>query len=238
MPSATSLHRRLAPLAGVSIAPLAGVSIALVSACLLPAAAGAAGFSGSFNPANWSIVNVGGGAPDQTLSGNGNPPDYTCDPNPPYQVACAENVDALSGAVDVVGSASGYTGGGAPGPARTTTWTVTNGAQITDLSFNWRLTTYGALASNQSVSYLIGGIETPLGSSDGNNGSVTNIALAAGETFGFRVRTSDNTGDYGVLSITGFDAVIRVPAPLPMAGGIAAFSWSRRLRSRIRQPHS
>jgi hypothetical protein len=120
MLSAAPLHRRLAP--------LAGVSIALIGTCLLPAAAGAAGFSGSFDPANWSIVNVGGGAPDQTLSGNGNPPDYTCDPNPPYQVACAENVDAISGAVDVVGSASGYTGGGASGPARTTTWTVTNGA--------------------------------------------------------------------------------------------------------------
>ena len=146
------------------------MSIALIGTCLLPAAAGAAGFSGSFNPANWSIVNVGGGVPDQTLSGSGDPPDYTCDPNPPYQVACAENVDAISGAVDVVGSASGYPGGGASGPARTTTWTVTNGAQISDLSFNWVLTTYASGARNQSVSYLIGGIETPLGSNDGNNG--------------------------------------------------------------------
>lgn len=226
MLSAAPLHRRLAP--------LAGVSIALIGTCLLPAAAGAAGFSGSFNPANWSIVNVGGGL-DQTLSGSGNPPGYTCVGN---QVACAEQVDANTGAVDVVGSVVNLPGGGTSATARTTTWTVTNGAQISDLSFNWRLTTYGSGASNQSVSYLIGGIETPLGSSNGNNGSVTNIALAAGETFGFRVTTSDNTGDYGVLSITGFDAAIRVPAPLPMAGGIAAFSWSRRLRSRIRQPHS
>jgi|LakMenE18May11ns_1017448.scaffolds.fasta_scaffold9949948_5 hypothetical protein len=229
MLSAAPLHRRLAPLA-----PLAGVSIALVSACLLPAAAGAAGFSGSFNPANWSIVNVGGGL-DQTLSGSGTPPGYTCVGN---QVACAEQVDANTGAVDVVGSVVNLPGGGTSTTARTTTWTVTNGAQISDLSFNWRLTTYGSGASNQRVSYLIGGIETPLGSSDGNNGSVTNIALAAGQTFGFRVSTIDNTGDYGVLSITGFDAAIRVPAPLPMAGGIAAFSWSRRLRSRIRQPNS
>ena len=229
MPSATSLHRRLAP--------LAGVSIALIGTCLLPAAAGAAGFSGSFNPANWSIVNVGGGVPDQTLSGSGDPPDYTCVGD---QVACAEGVDATTGAVDVVGSvyAPPIPGGGASATARTTTWTVTNGAQISDLSFSWVLTTYASGASNQSVSYLIGGIETPLGSSDGSNGSVTNIALAAGETFGFRVSTSDNTGDYGMLSITDFDAVIRVPAPLPMAGGIAAFSWSRRLRSRIRQPNS
>ena len=226
MLSAAPLHRRLAP--------LAGVSNALIGTCLLPAAAGAAGFSGSFNPANWSIVNVGGGL-DQTLSGSGNPPGYTCVGN---QVACAEQVDANTGAVDVVGSVVNLPGGGTSATARTTTWTVTNGAQNSDLSFNWRLTTYGSGASNQSVSYLIGGIETPLGSSNGNNGSVTNIALAAGETFGFRVTTSDNTGDYGVLSITGFDAAIRVPAPLPMAGGIAAFSWSRRLRSRIRQPHS
>jgi hypothetical protein len=226
MLSAAPLHYRLAP--------LTGVSIALVSACLLPAAAGAAGFSGSFNPANWSIVNVGGGL-DQTLSGSGNPPGYTCVGN---QVACAEQVDANTGAVDVVGSVVNKPGGGTSATARTTTWTVTNGAQSSVLSFNWALATYASGASNQSASYLIGGIETPLDSSDGSSGSVTNIALAAGQTFGFRVSTTDNTGDYGLLSITGFEAAITVPAPLPMAGGFAAFSWSRRLRSRIRQPNS
>jgi hypothetical protein len=226
MTTATSRHRRLAP--------ITRLGVALIGTCLLPAAAGAAGVSGSFDPANWSIVNVGGGL-DQTLSGSGNPPDYTCVGN---QVACAEGVDATTGAVDVVGSVLNSPGGGTTATARTTTWTVTNGAQISDLSFNWALATNAPGASNQSVSYLIGGIETPLGSNDGNNGSVTNIALAAGQTFGFRVTTTDNTGDYGVLSITRFDAVIRVPAPLPLAGAIAAFSWSRRLRSRTRQPNS
>jgi hypothetical protein len=226
MPSATSRHRRLDP--------LAGVSIALVSACMLPAAAGAAGFSGSFNPANWSIVNTTNGTVDLPLLAS---PDYVC--GNVNSVACVENLSAASGAVDVVGSISGQTGGGASGQFRTTTWTVTNGAQSSVLRFNWLLTNNPVSATNQTAYYVIGGTETTLGSSNGDNGSLTNIALAAGETFGFRVSTSDNTGEFGVLSITGFDAAaISIPAPLPMAGGFAAFSWSRRLRSRIRQPNS
>ena len=227
MTTATPRHRLLAT--------LAGLSAALIGSCLLPDAARAAGFSGSFDPANWSIVNFGGGDPDQTLSGSGTPPDYTCATN---QVACAEQVDANTGGVDVVGSTVSATGGGSTATPRTTTWTVTNGAQSSVLSFNWALATFTSGAGNQSVSYLIDGIETLLGSTDGNGGLLQNIPLGAGQTFGFRVTTSDNTGDYGVLSITGFDAVntpASVPGPLPIAGGIAAFSWSRRLRSRIRQ---
>jgi len=232
MLSATPLHRRRAP--------LVGVGIALVSACLLPAAAGAAGFTGSFEPANWSIVNVGGGAPDQTLSGSGSPPAYTCATD---QVACAENVDPVTGSVDVVGSTLSSPGGGSTQTARTTTWTVTNGAESSTLGFLWAFgTPSSAGATNLSAWYLVGTNATQLTATDGDFGSVSNITLAAHETFGFRVTTADNTGDYGVLSITNFTATTtsasEVPAPLPLAGAAAAFSWSRRLRSRIRQPLS
>jgi hypothetical protein len=217
------------------LASLAGLGIAVIGSCLLPATVHAAGFSGSFYPANWSIANVGGGAPDQTLFGSGSPPQYTC--NPSQQVACAENIDAVSGAVDVVGSVSGQPGGETAGLSRTTTWTVTNGGQETVLSFDWALATFASGATNQSVSYLIGGTENFLSSSDGDSGSLYNISLAAGETFGFRVSTTDNTGDYGVLSISNFTAT-SVPGPLPLAGGIAAFRWSRRLRRRCRERQS
>ena len=235
MTTAPSRHHRLAT--------LAGLSVALIGPCLLPAGARAAGFSGSFDPANWSIVNTTAGVNDQTLSaGSGIPPAYTCGSTNANDVACAEQVDASTGSVDVVGSVSGFNGGGTANTIRTTTWTVTNGAQSSVLSFSWALATLASpTAGNQSVSYLIGAIETPISSTAGDAGSLTNITVGASETFGFRVTTADNISDYGVLTISAFDAVnspVSVPGPLPLAGGIAAFSWSRRLRSRIRQRNS
>ena len=222
MLSAAPLHRRLGP--------LAGVGIALVSACLLPAAAGAAGFSGSFDPANWSIVNTTDGSVDQTLSGSGSPPAYTCTET--NDVACAENVDATNGGVDVVGSVAGFDGGGTGNTARTTTWTVTNGAQPSTLMFSWAFATLPTeSATKQSAWYLVGTNATQLTASGGGSGSVSNISLAPFETFGFRVSTDDNIGDYGVLSITNFTAT-EVPAPLPLTGAAATFHWSRRLRRR------
>jgi hypothetical protein len=222
MLSAAPLHRRLAP--------LVGVGIALVSACLLPAAAGAAGFSGSFDPANWSIVNTTEGSVDQTLSGSGSTPEYTC--TEINDVACAENVDATNGGVDVVGSVAGFDGGGTGNTARTTTWTVTNGAQPSTLMFSWAFATLPTeSATKQSAWYLVGTTATQLTASGGGSGSVSNISLAPFETFGFRVSTDDNIGDYGVLSITNFTAT-EVPAPLPLTGAAATFHWSRRLRRR------
>lgn len=223
MLSAAPLHRRLAP--------LVGVGIALVSACLLPAAAGAAGFSGSFDPANWSIVNTTAGSVDQTLSGSGSTPEYTCFQT--NEVACAENVDATTGGVDVVGSVAGFDGGGTGDTARTTTWTVTNGAQPSTLMFSWAFATLPTeSATKQSAWYLVETTATQLTASGGGSGSVINISLAPFETFGFRVSTDDNIGDYGVLSITNFTAATEVPAPLPLTGAAATFHWSRRLRRR------
>jgi hypothetical protein len=226
MTTATRRHRQLAP--------ITRLGVALIGTCLLPAAAGAAGFSGSFDPANWSIVNTTAGSVDQTLSGSGSPPAYTCAQT--NDVACAEYVDATNGGVEVVGSIAGFDGGGTGNTARTTTWTLTNGAQPSTLMFSWALATTLPSATNQSAWYLIGTNATQLTASDGDSGSVSNISLAPFETFGFRVSTTDNIGDFGVLSITNFTATptnaSEVPAPLPLAGAAAGFSWSRRLRRR------
>ena len=229
MTTATLLRR--------SLTPLEGLTLALITTALFPATVRAAGFSGSFDPGNWSIVNTTSGSIDQTLTSNGSPPttaaDYSC--GIVNDVACVENISASSGAVDVVGSVAGLTGGGTANTVRTTTWTVTNGSAAALLSFDWALNTVpNEDATNQTAFYLVGSSETLI-SSGANVGSFSGIALAPGESFGFRVTTTDNTGDYGILSITGFnDALeVQVPAPLPLAGGLAAFSWSRRLRRRI-----
>ena len=230
MTTATRRHRRLAP--------FTRLGVALIGTCLLPAAAGAAGFSGSFDPANWSIVNTTNGSVDQTLTSSGSPPvssaAYYCGIS--NQVACAQNVDATNGAVQVVGSIEGFNGGGTGNTDRTTTWTVTNGAQPSTLLFSWALATTPPSATNQSAWYLVGNNATQLTATDGDFGLVSNITLAPFETFGFRVSTTDNISDFGTLSITNFTATptaaSEVPAPLPLAGAIAAFSWSRRLRRR------
>jgi hypothetical protein len=49
--------------------------------------------------------------------------------------------------------------------------------------------------------------------------------------------TSNDTGNYAMALITSLtvEKVDPVPGPLPMAGAAAAFSWSRRLRGRIRR---
>ena len=214
------------------LTPLAGLTLALLGSCLLPAASRAAGFSGSFDPGNWSIVNTTNGVVDETLSSA----TYTCISGS-NDVACAENLSAASGGVDVIGSSSTeVNGGGTANTVRTTTWTVTNGSAPALLSFDLALSTYPSrVDADQTVSYLVGLSETIIGNSLGSLGSFSGIALAPRESFGFRVTTANNIGDYGILSISGFnDALeVQVPAPLPLAGGLAAFSWSRRLRRRI-----
>ena len=217
------------------LTPLAGLTLALITTALFPATVRAAGFSGSFDPGNWSIVNTTNGTIDQTLTSSGSPSEYTCFTI--NDVACVESLSAASGGVDVVGSSSTeVNGGGTANTVRTTTWTVTNGSAAALLSFDWALATLPTTtATTQTVSYLVGSTVTDISSSAGSSGSFTSIALAAGESFGFRVTTADNNGDYGTLSITNFTDAndVPVPGPLPLAGGIAAFSWSRRLRRRI-----
>ncbi len=72
MPSAA--RRSFGPAAVAGLSLLAVVT----SACVLPAGARAAGFSGSFDPANWSIVNTTNGVKDQILTSNGSPPLSQC----------------------------------------------------------------------------------------------------------------------------------------------------------------
>ena len=217
------------------LTPLAGLTLALITTALFPATVRAAGFSASFDPGNWSIVNTTNGTIDQTLTSSGSPSEYTCFTI--NDVACVESLSAASGGVDVVGSSSTeVNGGGTANTVRTTTWTVTNGSAPALLSFDLALSTFPSrVDADQTVSYLVGLSETIIGNSLGSLGSFSGIALAPRESFGFRVTTANNIGDYGTLSISGFnDALeVQVPAPLPLAGGLAAFSWSRRLRRRI-----
>lgn len=222
MPTTFPPISRLAMLAGAS--SLAGIT----SLVLCAPSARAAGFSGSFAPVNWILTNTN---PPESL----NSTQYTC--GVLNDVACVENIDPLTGAVDVVGSVSSQAGGGDPNTRRTTTWSLTNTGPNALINIDWALDAFGG--SNQSASYLVNLVDVVLSSVSGDSGNITNLPLASGANFGFRVTTTDNNGDPGILSITNFSATpitspTSVPGPLPLAGGVAAFGWSRRLRSRLR----
>lgn len=217
------------------VAALAGLSLGAV---LSPATAQAAGFVGSFDPSNWTLVNTSDDGTttviDQTLVGA----DAICGAT--NTVACVTYANQFGDAELRGSTASGSpapSGGGDVDALRTTTWQFTNpnppGWGDTTISFSWLFT--GDDSGSQTASYLLNGSETILSStSTGSPATITSLLLAPGQTFGFRITTYDNRGA-PQLNISSFSASAPVPGPLPMAGGAAAFAWSRRLRQRIRQ---
>jgi hypothetical protein len=61
------------------------------------------------------------------------------------------------------------------------------------------------------------------------------FTVTQGDTVRFGIYTQANTaGKLGSLTIDSFNITEPVPAPLPLLGAGAAFSWSRRLRRRIK----
>lgn len=80
--------------------------------------------------------------------------------------------------------------------------------------------------------YLTGGVFHKLADIDGQASSVS-FAVNAGELFGFRVGTADNTSEPGILTVMNFSAPegAAVPEPasvLMMAAGVAALVVGRR----------
>lgn len=87
--------------------------------------------------------------------------------------------------------------------------------------------------------YLISGVFTPIAASNGTVGTVS-FPISAGQIFGFRVQTIDNTGEPGILAISNFTApgVAAIPEPatcgltfLAGAGIVAA----RKRRARVKR---
>jgi len=91
--------------------------------------------------------------------------------------------------------------------------------------------TYNSLDSPgfDSAGYLIQGLFVQLTDTDGDSGSAS-FTVSAGDIFGFRVATLDNTQEPGVLMISEFAAsAVPEPATLPaVAAALAVAVWIRR----------
>jgi hypothetical protein len=218
-----------------NLSRLLQLAIAVPTSLVLPSAAQAAGLTGAFAPANWVLSNTNA---DQTFSS----PQNTCI-GLSYEVACVTINDALTGSFDLIGSADGFPGGdnanGATTTERSTTWELVNTGLPAQVSFKWL---FSSGEDNADIaSYLIGSSEYILSDVPTSIAAqIANLTIASNASIAFRVRTTDNSGNPGILSITDFGAVtmsgpIPVPAPLSLFGCAAAFRWSRKLRRRLDQ---
>lgn len=204
-----------------------------VSISLALASSGqAAGLSGEFSPEKWVLLNSNA---DQAFPA----PSNTCTALG-YAVACVNLVDEATGLFEVVGSAETYAGGAnAPGAVtseRSTSWYVTNLAVPQLVSFQWFFS--NGEDDTDIASYRIrDGItiaETELSTVPTSVAAVvSNLVIPANGSLAFQVRTTDNLGYPGILSISGFNAT-PVPGPLPIIGLAAGFGFTRKLRTRIR----
>jgi len=208
--------------------------IAVPISLALPSAGQAVGLTDAFAPEKWVLSNTNA---DQTFSS----PQNTCI-GLSYDVACVTINDAITGSFDVIGSADGFDGGantsGASTTDRTTTWKLVNTGLPAYVSFTWLFSNGDDNTDIASYlidnSDLIGNSETILSDvPTGIAAQIANLTVASNSSIAFRVRTADNSGNPGILSITNFEAV-PVPAPLPLLGVAAAFGFSRKLRKRIR----
>lgn len=106
------------------------------------------------------------------------------------------------------------------------------------VSFDWSYSSTDTL-SFDGFGYLLNGSFTQLADNGSQSTGFSQFNVLSGDTFGFRVFATDNTGGPGIATISNFAAptisnfAAPVPGPLPLLGVGAAFGYSRRLRRRI-----
>jgi hypothetical protein len=189
--------------------------------------------TGAFAPENWVLTNTN---EDQNIPS----PGYTCAALS-YDVACVTINDPVTGFFDLTGSADGFAGGdnanGALTTERTTTWKLINTGLPAEVSFTWLFSNGDNVTD--VASYVLGSTETILSDVPTMSAAqVANLIVPSNGSIAFRVSTTDNSGNPGILSITLFESIAisgttAVPGPLPLFGCAAAFGWSRRLKRRV-----
>jgi hypothetical protein len=224
-------------------APAVAALLALVAGLAPGNAQAAGGFSGSFAPSLWQLNEIQGSgnvepSPDTAATTTVNYPTYACaDPLiNPNDSSCVLDLDATAGEATLVGSDS--TDRGNAGEVWAIQWQLASnytGAPY-QLSFNWDYSSTDTSGDDESYYFTIDSSNnvSKVALSDNNAGDSgqVSLTLATGSKFGVGVSTLSNLGGPGYLTITQFNPSTEVPAPLPLLGAGAAFSWSRQLRRR------
>lgn len=119
----------------------------------------------------------------------------------------------------------GNNGSGDPG----TTSYLVSAAGTGLVTFNFSYSSLDAVLA-EVVGYMIGSSFTLLADRDGTAGPVS-FGVTAGQTFGFQITTTDNTGEPGILTVSNFAAPgPGVPEPstwISVAAGLATAAFWR-----------
>jgi hypothetical protein len=85
--------------------------------------------------------------------------------------------------------------------------------------------------------YLLDGNYTQLADDSNQRSGLVTFSITAGETFGFRVNTFDNTGGPGILTISGPSSVPEPSFLAVLLGLTAAMMGAQRWKARKLRPH-
>lgn len=110
-----------------------------------------------------------------------------------------------------------------------TSFEMTFDVPVKLLSYN---VSYREFASDSTTTYTQGSLQSIQANTANGLVAFTNPFLASANA-PITVSTNDPDG-YGLVQFNQF-TVEYVPGPMPLVGAAAAFSWSRRLRNRIRR---
>ena len=186
---------------------ITGLGAALLFVASPQAKAVIVGFQGPYAPANWTLTTNGGDGSVVTL---GAPTSIT-----------------------LIGSA---TGSGNPIPTDFTTLAVGDGL----VSFSWNYETFDSEGPNwDPFGYLLGGVFTQLTDDSGaqTQSGTASFSVLAGQTFGFRVFSVDDTFGPAQSIISSFEVgSAAVPEPgtwaaaALLAGGAAFMRWRKRTK--------
>jgi hypothetical protein len=144
------------------------------------------------------------------------------------------NADGTATSTDA-GSTLTLVGGNNGGGLAGTTDFIAISAMTVTFQFDYTYQTLDAPGFDRA-GYWANQVLTFLADEDGRSGTVS-VTVNAGEDFGFRIETDDNTGEPGVLKVGTFQAV-SVPEPdtrlvVPLL--ISAMAWAANRRCRTRQ---
>jgi hypothetical protein len=105
------------------------------------------------------------------------------------------------------------------------------------VSFDWSFFSH-RVHSPDGFGFLLNGLFTQLADQSSLGSGSSQFNVLAGDVFGFRAFTLDNSVGPGIATISNFSAPISGPAPapgpLPLLGVGVAFSCCRHLRRRTR----
>jgi hypothetical protein len=114
------------------------------------------------------------------------------------------------------------TGGNSGSALSGTTDFIISAPAAGTVAFDWSYSSLDAQAAD-NAGYLLDNNFAQLADTDGEFGTAT-FFVNAGEKFGFRVGTVDNTGEPGILTISNFSAPVPEPGTGPMVLAVIALT--------------